>query len=106
MAEEKVSDELEGWLRGEGPKTIGSLTELFGERSFAIIFVLLMAIPALPIPTGGVTHVLEVIVMLTALQLLIARREVWLPERLKQRELGAAFQGKFVTSLLKRIRWS
>jgi hypothetical protein len=103
--EPNVSDELEGWLRGDQPKTIGSLIDLFEERSFAILFVLLMALPALPLPTGGVTHVLEVVVMLTALQLVVARREVWLPERFRRRELGAAFQGKVVTSLLGRIRW-
>jgi hypothetical protein len=104
-SEEKVSDQLEGWLRGDGPKTLGSLIELFGERSFAVVFVLLMAIPALPIPTGGVTHVLEVVVMLLALELIALRRTIWLPERLRRRELGAAFQGKFATSLVKRIRW-
>lgn len=103
--EQKVSDELEGWLRADGPKTIGGLIDVFGERSFAIVFVLLMAIPALPIPTGGVTHVLEVIVVLAALQLVAFRREIWLPDRLRERELGKTFQGKFITTLLKRIRW-
>jgi hypothetical protein len=105
VAEENVSDQLEGWLRADGPKTIGSLIELFGERSFAIVFLLLMAIPALPIPTGGVTHVLEVIVILVALQLVVFRREIWLPDRFRERELGATFKGKFATSLIKRIRW-
>ena len=39
------SDELEGWLQGDQPKTIGSLVELFGEKSFAVLFLLLLAIP-------------------------------------------------------------
>jgi hypothetical protein len=42
-----VSDELEHWLGGDQPKTLGNLIELFGPRSFALIFVLLMALPAL-----------------------------------------------------------
>jgi hypothetical protein len=46
------SDELEGWLNSEGEKTLGSLLALFGRRSFAVVFVLLLGVPALPIPTG------------------------------------------------------
>lgn len=104
-AEHKISDQLEDWLHRPGPKTIGSLIDVFGERSFAVVFVLLMAIPALPLPTGGVTHVLEVIVVLLAAQLVVLRREIWLPDRLRERELGAAFQGKFIAAFLKRVRW-
>jgi hypothetical protein len=103
--DETVSDQLEGWLRGDGPKTLGSLIELFGERSFAIVFVLLMALPALPLPTGGATHVLEVITMLLALELLIGRRAIWLPRRWCRMELAGTSREKFITGLLKRIRW-
>jgi hypothetical protein len=103
--EEKLSDRLEGWLNGEQPKTVGSLIELFGEKSFAILFLLLLAIPALPLPTGGVTHVFELIAMLLALELIVGRRTVWLPERWRRRELGAATQKRFSEVLLRRIRW-
>jgi hypothetical protein len=103
--EETVSDQLERWLRGEEPRTLGSLIELFGERSFAIVFVLLMALPALPLPTGGATHVLEVITMLLALELIVGRREIWLPRRWRRLELAGASRERFITSLLKRIRW-
>jgi hypothetical protein len=103
--EETVSDQLERWLRGDEPKTLGSLIELFGERSFAIVFVLLMALPALPLPTGGATHVLEVITMLLALELLVGRREIWLPRRWRGMELGGESRERFITGLLKRIRW-
>jgi len=99
-----VSDELEEWLDGENPKTLGSLIDVFGERSFAIIFVLLMALPALPIPTGGATHVLEVVTMLLALELIAGRRSIWLPERFKRMQLGGGSREKFVTKLLGLIR--
>ena len=36
-----VSDELELWLAGHQPKTLGNIVELFGRRSFAVVFVLL-----------------------------------------------------------------
>jgi hypothetical protein len=105
MAEtELLSDELDGWLRGSQPKTVGSLVELFGERSFAVLFLLLLAIPALPLPTGGVTHVFEVIAMLLALELIVGRREVWLPQRFCRRELGPGAE-KRAEVLIRRIRW-
>jgi hypothetical protein len=99
-----VSDELEAWLEGEQPKTLGGLIDVFGARSFAIIFALLMALPALPLPTGGATHVLEVITALLALELVAGRREIWLPERWKRLELATPARRKIITALLKRIR--
>ena len=99
---ERLSDRLEGWFKGSGPKTLGSLTELFGEKSFAVLFVLLLALSALPLPTGGVTHVFELIAMLLALELIAGRKTVWLPERWQRRELGAERASE---RLLKWIRW-
>ena len=51
--------QLERWLAADGDKTLGGLIDAFGKGSFAMIFVVLMAVPALPLPTGGVTHVFE-----------------------------------------------
>jgi len=100
-----VSDELERWLGGDQPKTLGSLVAVFDERSFAIVFVLLMAVPALPLPTGGVTHVLEVITMLLALELIAGRRQIWLPARWMRLELAGAKREQALGVLLRRIRW-
>jgi hypothetical protein len=103
-AEGKVSNQLEGWLRGDGPRTLGSLIELFGEKSFAVVFVLLLALPALPLPTGGATHVFEAIAMLLALELIVGRRTIWLPGRLRRRDLGGLAEGRLAARLLKIIR--
>jgi GNAT superfamily N-acetyltransferase len=100
-----VSDELERWLGGEGPRTLGGLIDTFGERSFAIVFALLMALPALPLPTGGATHVLEVITVLLSLELIAGRREIWLPQRWRRIELGGPARQKVITKLLACIRW-
>jgi hypothetical protein len=102
---QRLSDRLEDWFRSPEPKTVGSLIELFGEKSFAVLFVLLLAVPALPLPTGGVTHLFELIAMLLALQLIVGRRTVWLPERWKRRELGPAAKRRFSEVLLRRLRW-
>ena len=86
---QKFSDELESWLSGDGPKTLEELGNTFAERSFAVTILLLMFVPALPLPTGGITHVFEVITVVIALQMVLGRRTMWLPRKWKQRELGA-----------------
>jgi hypothetical protein len=103
--EARLSDRLEAWFESPGPKTVGSLIEVFGEKSFAVLFVLLLALPALPLPTGGVTHLFELIAMLLALELIVGQRTVRLPERWRRRELGPAAQKRFSDVLLRRIRW-
>lgn len=103
--EEKLSDQLERWLRGRGPKTVGSLNEVFGEKSFAVLFILLLAVPALPLPTGGVTHLFELMAMLLALELIAGRRQIWLPQRWRRMTLGPVAQRRFSEVLLRRIRW-
>jgi len=101
---EPVSEAVQRWLGGEGRRTLGSLIELFQERSFAILFVLLLGVPALPLPTGGATRVFEIIAMLLALELIAGRGEIWLPERWRQLELAGARQQRFIAALMKLIR--
>jgi hypothetical protein len=100
----KVSDELERWLESEGEKTLGSLVELFEKKSFAIVFVLLLGVPALPLPTGGATHVFEIIAALAALQLIAGRDTIWLPQRWRGLELAGTRQKRFIGGLMKLIR--
>ena len=99
------SEDLEDWLRGDTPKTLGELGSAFGEKSFAVTILLLMFVPALPLPTGGITHVFEVITVLVALQMVLGRRALWLPRRFKERELGASITGKAVPFIIRRVRW-
>ncbi len=104
-ATQDFSDELQAWLESPGKKTIGDLARVFEEKGFAILFLLLMCIPALPLPTGGVTHVFEVITMLLALELIVGRRTPWLPQRFLKRELGPATQKKAIPFIVRRIKW-
>jgi hypothetical protein len=104
-AERDFSDELEEWLRGDAPKTVGALGHAFEERGFAVTILLLMFVPALPLPTGGITHVFELITVVLALQMVLGRRTIWLPRRFKERELGASITEKAVPFISRRIRW-
>lgn len=100
-----ISDQIEDWNGSEQPKTLGSLVDVFEEKAFAVVFVLLLGVPALPLPTGGATHVFELIAMLLSLQLIVGRDRPWLPARWKRLKLEGPNQQKFVRALLKTIRF-
>jgi hypothetical protein len=105
VEEMTLSDELERWLTSEGDKTVGGLVDVFRERSFAVLFVLLLSVPALPLPTGGATHVFEIIAVLAALQLVAGRDQIWLPKRWRATQLVGDRRERFLRALLKLIRW-
>ncbi len=102
---ETVSAQLHRWLDGDGDKTLDGLITLFGRGSFALLFVILLGVPALPLPTGGATHVFEAIAVLLALQLVAGREEIWLPKRWRRLQLAGPRQQKFLNGLMKLIRW-
>ena len=103
-AEEPFSDRLERWLESDEPKTLGAMNDVFAEKAFAVTIMLLMFVPALPLPTGGVTHVFEVITVILAAQLVAARQTIWLPERFRRRELGGTITGRAIPFIIRRIR--
>lgn len=101
----EASHDLQRWLDREGEKTLGSIIELFGEKSFALLFILLLGVSALPLPTGGATHVFEIVAILLALQLVAGRREIWLPQRWRKLDLGGPSQQRFLMRMMRTIRW-
>jgi hypothetical protein len=103
--EQPFSEELEGWLKSPGTKTLGDLLDVFDEKSFAILLLVLMLPSALPIPTGGVTHLFELASMLLALEMVIGRRSVWLPQRLLRHQLGPVTTDKAIPFIARRVRW-
>jgi hypothetical protein len=101
----RISDRLQAWLSGDGDKTLSGLIDVFKEKSFAVLFVVLLGVPALPLPTGGATHVFEIIAALLALQLIAGRHRIWLPDRWRRLELAGPRQQRFLSGLMKLIRW-
>jgi hypothetical protein len=99
-----VSNELERWLSPGGERSLGSLIELFGQKSFAILFVVLLGVPALPLPTGGATHVFEIIACVLACELIAGRDQLWLPRRWRDINLGGSKQQRFLAALIRMIR--
>src|SRR3954471_259646 len=101
---EQVSDQIERWLGTDGDKTLGGLIALFEEKSFALLFVLLLGVPALPLPTGGATHVFEIVAMLVALELIAGRDHIWLPQRWCGLDLAGPRRQRFLHGLMRVIR--
>ena len=66
--------------------------------------MLLLGVPALPLPTGGATHLFEIIAMLLCLQLIAGRKEVWLPQRWCRLSVAGPSQQRFLNALTRMIR--
>ncbi len=105
MADYIFSNKVTGWLNTKGPKTFGDLEKVFQEKSFAVAFLLLMITAALPIPTGGITHVFEIITMLFALELVAGRKRIWSPRFWRKRNLGNVLETKALPKFVKFVRW-
>jgi hypothetical protein len=104
MAREPFSNQLESWLRSDAPKTVGTLGEVFREKSFAVTVLLLMFVPALPAPTGGVTHLFEAITVLLGAEMVAGARTIWLPARWRDRELGGTATTRTIPFIARTIR--
>ncbi|HSX36577.1 MAG TPA: exopolysaccharide biosynthesis protein [Patescibacteria group bacterium] len=104
MKQRQFAQELEDWSKSKGDKTLGSLLQVFSRDSFSILILLLMSIPALPVPTGGLTHIFEVITILLALEMIAGRHAVWLPERWRSVSLQAFASGKTIKRLVSGVR--
>ena len=105
MKPEPFSSQLKAWLESKKPKTIESLTLVFGQKSFLVIILVLMVFPSLPIPTGGITHILEIIAMILALEMIAGFKTIALPKKFRQRNLGQLAQKKIVPFLHNKIAW-
>lgn len=88
----------------DGQRTLGSLVDVFAGRSFAVLLVVLLGVPALPLPTGGVTHVMELIAGLVAVELLAGRQVVWLPQRWRALVLTGPGRERFIGALIRLIK--
>lgn len=115
-APKPASQQLREWRDSGGEKTLGGLVDALGSGGFAIIFIVLLGLPALPLPTGGITHVLEIVAMLVSLQLIFGRKSVWVPARWRGTQFEEGSKAKFIDGLVStttkleryskpRMRW-
>ena len=103
--EERFSDALEQWLASDAPKSLGSMNDVFAEKTFAVAIAVLMAVSATPLPTGGITLVFQIVAGLVAAQMVLGRRTIWVPERWRDHEMGRATTQRTVPFVVRRVRW-
>ena len=99
------SSQLKIWLGSKKPKTLSDLNEVFYEKSFAVSFVLLMFTPALPLPTGGITHLFEIAAILLSIEMILGRRKLWLPKRWEKIDVSTIGERKTTNAFIKKLKW-
>ena len=108
MAEKNIpfSSEIEQWLSSSERKTMGNLQSVFGEKSFAMLILVCMFIPALPVPTGGITTVILIpATVFASFQMMFGRTALWLPQFIAKVKLGDKTIKSALPFMIKRIRW-
>lgn len=105
MKEVSFSVQIQAWLNGNQPKTIASLEKVFAEKSFAAAILILMFIPALPLPTGGISHIFELMTMLLCLEMVAGIKAIWLPKKWREKPIKPVMQKKAIPFVIRRIRW-
>ena len=100
------SQEISEWLAGKQTKTLGTMIDMFEQKSFAIVFLLMLSVPALPVTTGGITHILLLPVsFIAAAQMLVGRRSLWLPQRFRKIALEGRILKRALPFMVRRIKW-
>jgi hypothetical protein len=100
-----VLDQLEKAAHGKSI-SIGEVVEHLGRKSFAalmLIFSLISTSPASAIP--GITATVAVIVFLLAVQMIVGRDCVWLPDFVARRHMSTAKLCKGIGWLRKPVQW-
>lgn len=101
----EFSKKLELLLGSKQPITLKALTDSFVEKSFAIVLLLLLAVSALPLPTGGITHIFEIIAMLVSIELIVGRKTLWLPKKWLNKNIPRSLQKSALPKFIKIIKW-
>ena len=97
--ENKLSDKLERWSKTDSTPTLIEFNKEFSEEGMALLILILIAPSALPVPTGGITHIFQVLVLIIAMQILMARKYLWIPKKM----YGIKLDGKFKTLVMPKL---
>jgi hypothetical protein len=81
--------------------TLGALVDTLGTRGVGLLLLILSLPSALPIPAPGYSTPFGLAIALLALQLLIHRKQLWLPASLRRRVIKTATAQKLRTAGLR-----
>ena len=100
------SKQLDNLFRSKGLLKVKDLNDLLEEKGFLIFILILSAFPALPIPTGGITHVFEIIVMILSVEIIFGINKIWLPKRLLNKNLPKNLdKSRFLKTLIRFVKF-
>lgn len=99
IKEEPLSTKLEDWLKSDDTPTVAEFNDAFGDEGMGLLIILLITPSALPVPTGGITYLFEMGVTIIALQVMLARKKLWLPKKIG----GIKFSNKVKTAILPKL---
>lgn len=100
---ELVSAKLKRWLKTDSTPTLQEFNQTFSHEGMGLIVMLLMSVSALPIPTGGLTNILEPTALIISFQMLIGRKSLWLPKKMQSIRIGNAMKTKVMPKLIQFI---
>lgn len=92
--------------RDSGPDglSISELLDRLDERAFGIV-ILILAIPCLVPALYGVPQIVGIPIILLAGQMLLGRREPWLPASWLRRRISREWLGRMADFADRRMRW-
>ncbi|WP_269523824.1 exopolysaccharide biosynthesis protein [Coraliomargarita parva] len=98
-----LAESLEASLASQderGP-SIGELSDAVGEKGFGLLLLILSLPSALPVPAPGYSTPFGIAIVLIAIQMLIGRQTVWLPERTKRVRINPKLASKMIGAASK-----
>jgi hypothetical protein len=101
-----LAESLEGVLGSseeQGP-SIGEIVDGVGDKGFGLLFVFLSLPSALPVPAPGYSTPFGIVIVLIALQMLVGRRVLWLPQRLRSVRLRKSVSRRVIKTGSGAIR--
>jgi hypothetical protein len=85
----QVLEDAQNMLNGN-TTSLGDLLRLFGDRGTAFILFLVALPAALPVPAIGIFFIVAPPLLFLTAQQMFGRKDIWLPEELKQKEFKTA----------------
>lgn len=105
---ESLAETLERVLITEsehGP-SIGEITRAVGEKGFGLVLLVLALPSALPVPAPGYSTPFGIVITLIALQMLLGRQRLWLPQRLQAIRIKPSLARKMLGAATKFLHFT
>lgn len=87
----------------QGP-SIGEISEGVGEKGFGLLLMVLSLPSALPIPAPGYSTPFGIAIALIAWQMLIGRKSLWLPKKIKGVRISPKLANKMIGAATKFLK--